>query len=294
MSLKRMTSTVLAASLIVGLAGAASAQRQGGGGGGGGFGGMRGGFGGPGGAASPRRSDPMGLLNRQEVKTHLQITIKQQAALDELTGQTRNMMGQRMGALMDWQSLRDMTPEQRQQKMQEIRPQIEAAVTAFQGEMSDKVKAILTPEQAARLRQLDLQRRGPLSMADPKVAEELKITPPHRAEIEKIAAAYEQENGQIMRTAFEQARTSGTRPDFESRLSPLRQKVEKTRKDAEASVLKVLSPEEMAAWTAAIGEPFTFRPDPPRTQRPGGFGGGQRPGGRQRGGAGGQGQPNFN
>lgn len=286
MSFKRTASAVITVALTVGLAGAAAAQRPGGWGGG--SGGMR-----PGGA-SPRMSNPMGLLQRPEVQTHLQLTLKQKAALGEMEGQIFGSMRQRMGGMMDWQTMRDMTREQRRQRMQEMRPQFEAARTAMQGEMSEKVKAILTPEQAARLHQLDLQRRGPMAMADPKVAEELKVTPAHRAEIGKIVAAYEQETGEVVRTAFGQARESGGQmPDFYSRLSPLRQKLEKSRKDSEAQVQALLSDQEKAAWTTAIGERFTFRADaPPPQQRPGGFRG-QRGGGHGQRGGGGQGQPRF-
>ncbi len=294
MDWKQAASTVLAAvTLTLGAAGAASAQ--GGGGGGGPRGGMWGGFGGgmgPGGASSPRTSNPMGLLQRPEVQTHLQLTVKQKNELSGLTEQSRTAMRGRMREMFRGQNQpgqENESREQRRQRMQEMAPQIRAVVTAFQGEMNEKVRAILTPEQAVRLHQLDLQRRGPLSMADPKVADELKLTPANRAEIGKIAAAYEQETGTVMRDAFQNMRENGGQmPDFYSRLSPLRQRLDKSRKDAEAQTLALLSPEEKAAWTAAIGEPFTFRADPPPQQRPGGGFRGPRGGdrGQRRGGQG--------
>jgi DNA-binding TFAR19-related protein (PDSD5 family) len=75
------------------------------------------------------------------------------------------MMRQRMGQVFGNQNpeeFRNLTPEQRRERMEALRPQMEAARTAFEGEMNEKVRAILTPEQAARLRQLGLAAPGHL------------------------------------------------------------------------------------------------------------------------------------
>jgi len=167
---------------------------------------------------------------------------------------------------------------------------MEAARTTFEGEMNEKIKAILTPEQAVRLRQLDLQRRGVMSLADPKVAEQVKLSPQRRAEIAKIVADWQQ----TMRAAFDATRESGQFPDMERRLSPTRQKLDKDKKAAETKVEAVLSDQERAAWQAALGEPFTFRADPPRPRPnfgPGGRGGPGGPGGPPPGPPGGPGGP---
>jgi len=282
---RRTVSLAVSAALALAVFGSAAgeAHAQGFGGGGPGFGR---GFGGPGGGrnASPLQSNPMGLLQRPEVQTHLRLTVQQKNQIAELQGQSRDMMRQRMGQVFQQgqqggggQDLRNMSREERQQRFEQIRPQMEAAITAYQGELSEKMKAILTPEQAARLRQLDLQRRGILSLADPKVADEVKLTPEHRTQVAQIVTAWQQETGETMRAAFEQARQNNQVPDLDSRLSPTRQKLDRSKKAAEAQVEAVLSPEERAAWDAAIGAKFTFRADPPvqRQQRPG-FGGNNR------------------
>jgi len=266
----------------------AGAQGPGGGfgrGGGMGFGG------GPMGANNPLQSNPMGLLQRVEVQKEPGLSVRQKEQITELQTGSRDLMRQRMGQVFqgqDFQNMRNLSREERQAKMQEMQPQIQAAMAAFQGELSDKTKEILTPEQMTRLHQLDLQRRGPLSLADAKVADEIKLTPANRTEVAKIVADYQQQSGEITRAAFESARASGQSPDFQSKLSPVKQKMDKTKKTAEASVVALLSEEERAAWTAAQGDPFTFRADP-IVQRPN-FPGGGRQGGRgQRGGAAGGG-----
>lgn len=265
------------------------AAAQGGPGGGFGRGGM--GFGGGPmmGNNNPLQSNPMGLLQRVEVQKELGLSVRQKEQITELQTGSRDMMRQRMGQVFqgqDFQNMRNLSREERQAKMQEMQPQIQAAMAAFQGELSDKMKEILTPEQMTRLHQLDLQRRGPLSLADAKVADEIKLAPANRTEVAKIVADYQQQTGEVMRAAFQGAQASGQFPDFQSKLSPVKQKMDKTKKTAEASVVALLSDEEKAAWTAAQGDPFTFRADPvvPRPNFPGG---GRQGGGRgQRGGAG--------
>jgi len=254
---------------------------------------MFGGAGGPGGP-NPLMSNTLGLLQRPEVENELHIDMNQRNAIDDLQNSSRDAMQQRMQQIfqsisIDFQSIGSLSPEERQQKMQGLQAQMEAARTAFQGELNDQVKKILKPAQLKRLHQLDLQRRGPLSMADPKVADELKLSPEHRVAIAKIGNDYQQETGQVMRDAFQQMheqiqQNGGSQPgepppfpDFTSKQSPYRQKLDKIRKGDETKVMALLSDDENAAWKAAIGAPFTFRPDPPML-RPG-FGGPGGPGG---------------
>lgn len=271
--------------LAAGAAGFATAtpvQAQGPGGGGGR---MMFGRGGPGGMESPLQSNPLGLLQRAEVQSELRLSLRQKQEMTDLQNSSRQQMGDRMRQLFQGQENQNgaggaaPSGQDRRQRFEQMRPQIESAMTAFQGEMNDKIKAILTPEQVARLHQLDLQRRGILSLADPKVADEVKLSAANRTEAAKIAADYQQQTGEVMRDAFQQMRESGQAPDFTSKLSPTRQKMTKIKKASEEQMTALLSPEEKAAWTSAIGEPFTFRADPPQQRQfPGGGGNGRRNG----------------
>jgi hypothetical protein len=266
---KRITSVTLAVTLTLGLAVAASAQGLGGR-----FGG---GFGGPGGG-SPLVSDPTGLLMRPEVQNEIHLDLKQKNALADLIDQSQADAQQRMRQTrqgIDFRSLGNLSPQERQQRLAEIQAQMQAAMNVFQGELNDKIKAILKPDQVTRLHQLDLQRRGPLSMADPKVAQEVKLTPEHRTEVGKIFNQCQQETQKVMQDAFQQMReqiqqNGGLQPgqappipDFTSKQSPIRRKMEKSKKDAEDQALGLLSDDEKAGWKQAIGAPFKFRPDQP-------------------------------
>jgi hypothetical protein len=177
-----------------------------------------------------------------------------------------------------------MSAEERNAQMQAMQGKVQAAMETFQGELTDKVKKILKPEQMTRLHQLDLQKRGALSLNDPKVADELKLSPESRAAIAKIAADYQATVGKTMQEAFQGAAQNGNLqrgqgPDISNKLSPLRKALDAAKKDAEEKIVAALTPEEKATWTAAQGDPFKFRPDVIPQRGNGGPGGGRGFGG---------------
>lgn len=262
-------------------------------------------FGGPGRFNSPLMSNTLGLLMTHiEVQTELRLDLRQKNALSELQNQSQADMRQRMQQVFqdqrqNFQDLRNLPADQRRQRMQEIQqqiqPQVQAAMNAYQGEIDERVKKILTPAQVTRLHQLDLQKRGILSLGDPKVADEIKIASETRSEISKTVTEWQQQQGEIIRAAMQTWFQNGgpqsgqQPPDFQNRLSPIRQKLDANQKAAEDKVWNLLTPEEQARWKAALGASFTFRPDPPMNNNfmnRGGFGRGGRGG---RGGAGGGG-----
>jgi hypothetical protein len=313
MNTKRAGTALLAAVLAIGMTSAAIAQGGGGfqrgqrgQGGQGGQRGQRGGFGGPGGfpggmvfqggpgaigGTNPLQPNPMGLLQRPEVQNELGLDLKQKNAIAALEEDQRTGMRDRMRQAMQGQTnpfqnmtpeqRRNMTPEQRQQMAeqmrQQIQPIIQAAMNQWQGELSEKIKAILKPEQVTRLYQLDLQKRGPMAMGDARVAQQIKLTPQSATTISKIANDWQAAQQQIIGEAFREAREQNQMPDFQNKLSPARKKIDQNRQDAEAKALATLSADEKASWQAAIGREFRFRPDainPPQNQqfrRRGGF-----------------------
>jgi hypothetical protein len=218
----------------------------------------------PGGSMTYERggaSNPMGLLMRSEVQKDLHLSLKQKNALSQVLGESRAEAEQRIVQVM--QNRRRMSREERMAAMQQARAQMPGYV----GELPGNVKAILKPEQLDRLHQLDLQWRGPLALADPKVAQEAKTTPEHRSQIGVIVATAQAQQSTILQEAIQQWRQSagpqgGPVPDFlSSPSSPVRKQTDAIRKDAEEQVLALLTGEEAAGWKAAQGEDFTFRKD---------------------------------
>jgi hypothetical protein len=218
--------------------------------------------------SQPNMSNTLGLLMRPEVQNEIRLDLRQRNALAQVQDNARNRAMQRIRD--QFQQMRNLSPEERRQRMQNMRNEMMTQMQQFQGEINEQLKQLLRENQLERLHQLDLQWRGPMAMADPKVAEEIKLSQKSRAEINKIFSEYQRSVGEVFRGAFEQWQQQGgprggaPMPDFQSRLSPLRQKVDELKKSSEQQVLELLTPEERSRWNAALGEPFRFRQDQPR------------------------------
>ena len=76
--------------------------------------------------------------------------------------------------------VRSMSPDERQQMFTQMRDTVTDSLTAVQADQNKKSEAILTPAQTKRLRELDLQWRGPLALSDEKLADKVSLTPDQR------------------------------------------------------------------------------------------------------------------
>jgi Spy/CpxP family protein refolding chaperone len=197
-----------------------AAQRQGRGGGGPGFGG------------------PLMLLTQKSVQDELKVTADQVQKIQDLQAKQRESS----------QGLRDLSREERRQKMQEMAKANEQALAG-----------ILNPEQSKRLQQISLQLRGAAAFADPKVADALNLTDEQKQKIQTIQ--------QDARNSMRELRQSGNREEA-------RQKGQEIRKDSLAKVMNILTDEQKAKWKDLTGESFKGEM---QFQRPGR----QRPGGNQ-------------
>jgi hypothetical protein len=150
------------------------------------------------------------------------------------------------------------------------RKAIEDQVRAQSGSLGEKVQKILKPEQYDRFLQLDLQWRGPLALADSKVAEKLKLSPESRVQIEKAAAAYRVTKQEVMMKLAERNDDGNGRvmvrlntKELDNPQSPAAKQLSKAKQEAETQILDALKPEEKSRWNKAQGEAFTFRVDIP-------------------------------
>ncbi|GBC90668.1 MAG: hypothetical protein N2045_10225 [Fimbriimonadales bacterium] len=189
------------------------------------------------------------LLMRPDVQRELNLTEQQKAKINEMQQAMRVAM----------QELRNLPPDQRRQRMEEIR-------------QKNDPTTVLTDAQKKRLRELELQWQGPMALMNPEIAREVGLTQEQQSKIQGIL----QEQFQAMRERFQQG---GGQPDPQA--------FEKARQELENKILAVLTPAQREKWNQMLGKPFQFeggRGFGPGFGGPrGGFGG---PGGQRRGGQG--------
>ena len=114
-----------------------------------------------------------GMLLRQEaVQTELGITAEQREKF-------RAALGERLrDAAAGTGGFRDLSPEERQQRLEQRRAQM--------AEEDDKIAGILTDAQKTRLEQIRMQARGAGILMDPKISEQLGITADQRKEFRSL------------------------------------------------------------------------------------------------------------
>ncbi|MBM3495989.1 MAG: hypothetical protein FJX72_16950 [Armatimonadetes bacterium] len=201
------------------------------------------------------------LIRRSDVQGALRLGMRQRSAINETLNQ------QQPGRVMvSVRADQNSTPDSlRQQADDQIRAQI--------GDRDGQIKAVLKAEQWERLLQLDLQWRGPLALADPKVAARVELSGETRSLIAPVATVYNATKSEVMASLaqrHEDVSPDGSRRSIAMRLntseldkpmSPARKKLEKAKREAEDEILGALTPDEKRRWKSACGEPFTFRSD---------------------------------
>lgn len=156
----------------------------------------------------------------------------------------------------------------------EIRKQIEEQIQKGKDEQDNQLKAVLKPEQLQRLHELWLQWKGPLSLSDYKIAEEMKIASTTRDKIAPIVKEFDTLRDQIMRKHMQVVDNSSPdgsqrrvmmKADFKDTLHNIfhldRKAIEKAKKEAEDKVMALLTAEEISRYKEAQGKPNQFRLD---------------------------------
>ena len=188
----------------------------------------RGGFGGGGQTA---------LLAAKSVQEELKLTPDQVKEVEELSAKQREAFG----------GLRDLSQEERAQKMQEMAKKSQEAI--------DKV---LKPEQQKRLKQISLQAGGVMAAANnPEVAKELNLNEEQKEKLQTMR-----------RESF--AGFGGQKGKGGQRDPDALKKAAETRKTNNEKAMEMLTAEQKTKWKELTGEPF-------KGELPalGGFGGGR-------------------
>jgi hypothetical protein len=166
---------------------------------------------------NPRTKDPLtsnliGLLKRADVYAELRISSKQREQLEAMEKGVAEELPARMiqsirSNMPDFGAMRDLPAEERRDKMTAFREQIrnntQNAMQGFYGEIEKKLSEILSTAQLKRLKELDLQWRGPLSIGDKKVAEPFELNDEQKPLVQEIVGELRQKQEEIRGKAMQ-------------------------------------------------------------------------------------------
>lgn len=185
-----------------------------------------------------RAGDPVRWLGIPAVQAELKLTQEQIQKINELSSRRHDahrgsfFARPEPGRSDDVKSAEPRSPEPKPERgPDEWRVRFEQGLANARAIMD-----VLRPEQAARLKQIALQKRGSHAFRDPEVADSLELSPEQRTQIEGI------EN---------QARETSRR-NFDEFWQHTRQQL----KD-------VLTSDQQAKWRELLGAPFEFLPPKP-------------------------------
>jgi len=225
--MNRLSQFVLTVTVVALIASPVCAQQQprrGGGGGRGAGAGM-----GAGGMSQ------LGLLAQKSVQEELKLTADQ---VEKVTEAAKKQQAARAGGA-------DLSQEERAKKNQEL---------AKEG---DKVVAdVLKPEQAKRLKQIQLQQEGARAFNNPEVTKALNITAEQKQKLKDI-----QDTASKERASIQQAARGGDRQEAMKKMADL---TKKTNTEAMA----LLTDDQKTKWKELTGEPFKGEIVPGGGRRP--------------------------
>jgi len=153
------------------------------------------------------------LLRSEAVQDELKLTAEQKEKLASLAAGRQRDGGGR--------NPREMSQEERQEWMAEMREQAE------QGEK--KMDEILSDEQRTRLKQIRLQMMGPTAFGDPEFAKELGLSGDQKEKLEQLQGRIRQARqdgnaGENIRQRFTNAVMDMLSPEQKEKLESLRGK----------------------------------------------------------------------
>jgi hypothetical protein len=186
------------------------------------------------------------LLKNAEVLNDLELTEEKRRSVGDLMKHLDEQRAQTFGRF------HALTPEQRDKEFLDMARTNEAAVAG-----------ILSPEKIRRLRQIALQRQGPMAFRDPNVAAALKLTTRQKERIRAIEAETFLGPPERKPGSPPQERKAAGRSMDEYR------KLQEARwKKATDDMVAVLTQEQADQWHAMTAKPFKgtmqFFPSPGR------------------------------
>lgn len=226
----------------------------------------------------PGKNYALPLLKREDVQAQLFLSPRQREALDALEKNQQAELQQqiKLSALPSPGDIAGKSKEELRAVFTERAVKMREEVQALNSERDKKMAEILTPAQWARLKELDLQWRGPLAMGVKEVAEQAKLTPPQTTGVADLLKTYRQEVNKRMGMGFKTvslAQKPGTGTplprsetpppttpaEMQANLEKTAREIETARKSLGDKALTTISSEQKAQWAALTGKPFVFR-----------------------------------
>ena len=206
-------------------------------------------------------SSPLRLLREEAVQNELKLNADQVASVEELQEELRGQRGQGGQAGPGGQRGQRGQAGDRPQLTDEQRARFRERAAERAAQEKEKLAAILSDVQMARLNEIYIQQQGIQALLDADVAKQLGISDAQMATIEEAV----QEARSDMRSQMQELAQSGDRQQ-------LRAKMQELREQADQKVLALLTAEQKEQLAKMKGAEFEM----PRGVR----GGGQRGQGR--------------
>lgn len=194
-------------------------------------------------------TDPLELLQSDQVKQELKITDEQAGKIQQVSQNFRQELKQTYSGL----NLSGLPPEQQSQKLQEVSGQVQQDIDQTRQEIGK----VLTPEQVNRFKQISLQIYGFGVLNSDQFTQDLKLT----ADQEKQLNDLRQQVVEKMRASWEVPPT-----DAQKRTEVIdanRKRMEQILQQSNEEALAVLTPEQKKTLDTLKGEKFNFTPPSP-------------------------------
>jgi Spy/CpxP family protein refolding chaperone len=178
------------------------------------------------------------MLQREEMIEELKLTPDQVSKIKDVAQKVASKHE------ADRAALQDLSPTERREKMQELTKTVTEEVMAG---LSDTLK----PDQVKRIKEIQLQQRGPQAFTDVEVAKALSLSDEQKAKIKSINEDLTAEMAAARGQGGGGGGGGGGAANF--------QKMAAARKEAMTKIEKVLNEDQKKTWHEMTGKTFEMR-----------------------------------
>jgi hypothetical protein len=214
------------------------------------------------------------LLKRIDVGSEIRLNARQREALEAAEKNQQEARQQQMKEAVGQltQNLQNKSPEELKSIMQERSAKMQEQSKNYADSRMKTLATILKPEQLARLKELDLQYRGPMAMGVNEIATLATLNREQSATVAGILKEYRQGVNKALGvgtrlTSFKPGSAPAAAPpaapnseEERVRLVKAEKEIRKSRQALGAKALGALADPQRAQWSKLTGKPFEFHP----------------------------------